>query len=568
MTLSTETNTDSAKAIFDLGMTLLNQGRFEEAAKQFDRALEINPQHIDAMINLGNTLRIFSLNADAKKCYYRALELQPNSALAYNNLGLILQQEKEMANAVTCFQRAIALATDYAEAYNNLGSIYLLFNMFAEAGECFKRTLTLLPDSPVVLCNLGSALQGLRQLEDALQCYGKAQQADPNFALAYCNMAVVYSYLGRDDEAKQMMNKAVALDPHNARILATAMTLIWYEDDAPFLNQLESVYARRAELSVLDRIPICMTFGHAMEKRGEVDQAFQAYQEGNLLSSQERPFDETGFNRMTATIRAVVTKEKWQNFTAAAATLPDYDDQRVPIFIVGMPRSGSTLIEQILTCHPLVGGTGESSLLQDVFVARAVQLIEHSNDMGATLIELRKLGTELMDTMWQSQEPIRPDARYVTDKMLGNIYFVGLIKLMLPNAKIIHTVRDPLDTCFSSYALQFAVGHEFTYDLEILGRYFKNCQGFMQYWTEILPENSVLEMQYEKNVGDLESEVRRMLNYLELPWDPACLNFHKNKRIVTTASSVQVRQPLFSSSVQRWKPFEKHLQPLIRILQS
>ena len=137
-----------------------------------------------------------------------------------------------------------------------------------------------------------------------------------------------------------------------------------------------------------------------------------------------------------------------------------------------------------------------------------------------------------------------------------------------PNAKIIHTVRDPIDTCFSSYALQFAVGNEFTFDLEILGRTYKKYQEVMRYWSEIFPENSILDIQYEMAVDNLEFEVRRMLNYLGLPWDSACLNFHKNKHVVMTASSVQVRQPLFSNSVQRWKPFEKHLQPLIRILES
>jgi len=231
-----------------------------------------------------------------------------------------------------------------------------------------------------------------------------------------------------------------------------------------------------------------------------------------------------------------------------------------------MQRSGSTLIEQILSSHPEIYGAGELLILGGL-AGKADRLIQESTDTAATLQALRELGNEYLEAVWKNAPDAR-DARYVIDKMPHNFYFVGLIHLMFPEAKIIHSIRDPIDTCFSGYALRFGAANEFTYDLETLGRYYMRYQKLMQHWHEALPAGRILDVHYEENVANPEQEARRMVTHLGLPWDPSCLNFHENKRTVRTASVTQVRKPIYASSVARWKHFEKHLGPLINILQS
>jgi hypothetical protein len=223
-----------------------------------------------------------------------------------------------------------------------------------------------------------------------------------------------------------------------------------------------------------------------------------------------------------------------------------------------MPRSGTTLIEQILASHPAIFGAGELSKLGEL--ARQAKRV--SPDL-ATLSALRKLGQEYLAHVWKAA----PNARYFIDKMPGNYKHLGLIHLMLPNVKIIHSLRDAMDTCFSCYAMLFASsGHEYSYDLEMLGRRYMRYRKLMQHWHDVLPSGQILDVRYEDNVADPEREARRMLDFLGLPWNPACLRFHETQRTVKTASVAQVRKPIYSSSVARWKHFDKHLEPLLEII--
>jgi hypothetical protein len=299
-----------------------------------------------------------------------------------------------------------------------------------------------------------------------------------------------------------------------------------------------------------------------MESIGEYDRSFAAYEEGNRLHYQDHPFDEAAEDHAISHTMRTMTKARFERFALADNLAANSDQKGMPIFIVGMQRSGSTLIEQILSSHPEVYGAGELLLLGQL-AGRADRLIQESSDDATTLAALRQLGDSYLAEVGKKA----PEARFIIDKMPHNFYFVGLIHLMFPQAKIIHSLRDPIDTCFSGYALRFGAANEFTYDLETLGRYYMRYQKLMAHWHAALPANRILDVQYEKNVAEPEQEARRMLNYLGLSWDASCLDFHKNTRTVRTASVTQVRKPLYSSSVARWKHFEKHLGPLISILQ-
>jgi hypothetical protein len=226
-----------------------------------------------------------------------------------------------------------------------------------------------------------------------------------------------------------------------------------------------------------------------------------------------------------------------------------------------MPRSGTTLIEQILASHPAIFGAGELTTLGEI-AQKAPLLVRDSTNAEATLLALRQLGQRYLDQVWK----LAPDARAVTDKLPGNYYLLGLIHLMLPHAKIIHCLREPMDSCFSCYALLFRTGHHYSYDLRMLGRHYLRYKKRVEHWASVLPPGRILDVRYEDNVADPEREARRMLDHLELAWDSACLRFYETERAVSTASVAQVRKPMYSSSVARWQRFEKHLGPLLEIL--
>ena len=233
----------------------------------------------------------------------------------------------------------------------------------------------------------------------------------------------------------------------------------------------------------------------------------------------------------------------------------------MPVFIVGMPRSGTTLIEQILASHPGLYGAGELAVFNEIVQDLRLPAPD-SPDWATLLPRLRELGKIYLDRVWA----LSPDSRFISDKLPGNFRHLGLLQLMLPGARIIHAIRDARDCCVSCYTMHFRTGHEYSYDLGTLGHYFLRYRQLMAHWHRVLPPGRILDLRYEDMVEDPEREARRLLDYMGLPWDPACLKFYRNKRAVNTASLAQVRQPIYSSSRGRWRRFEKHLAPLLEIL--
>jgi hypothetical protein len=298
-----------------------------------------------------------------------------------------------------------------------------------------------------------------------------------------------------------------------------------------------------------------------MESIGQYETAFDAYAEGNRLFYFRHPFDEATDESYLEQSRRLFTFEVFEEYAALSTNARPVEDARQPIFIVGMPRSGTTLIEQILASHPSVFGAGELTTLGEI-APKAAHLIRASTNPEATLVGLRQLGQQYLDHVWK----LAPGVRAITDKLPGNYYLLGLIHLLLPNAKIIHCLREPMDSCFSCYALLFRTGHHYSYDLETLGRHYLRYRKRIEHWESVLPPRRILNARYEDNVADPEREARRMLDHIGLDWDPACLRFYETKRAVSTASVAQVRKPMYSNSVARWKRFEKHLSPLLKTI--
>ena len=552
-----EINPEYAEAHNSLGSALQNLGRLEESAASYRKALAVNPNYGFAHHNLGTALNCLGRLDDAVASFHRALEIDPEYAEAHNDLGSTLQDLGRLEDALASYRKALAINPSYAEAHSNLGSVLQSLGRLEDAFASYLNALTLNPDFAEAHSNLGSLQQRIGQVDEAVASYLKALEISPELAVAHSNLGEALMALGKMEEAENHLSRAVELSSGGAKPLAIALTHIPCRPNDPRFDQLEAVYARRESLPFDDRIELSFAMGKTLEGIGQYDRSFAAYEEGNRLYAQRHPFDEAAVEDHLAKTCSVFGPELFRQYATVAGRLPATRDDRVPVFIVGMPRSGTTLIEQILSSHSAIFGAGELSKLGEL--ARRVEIL--SLDL-ATLSALRRLGEEYLDHV----QKLAPVTRYFTDKMPANYRHLGLIHMMLPNAKIIHSVRDPMDTCFSCFALHFTSGQRFSYDLGALGRHYVRYKKLMAHWHNVLPSGRIIDVRYEDNIADPEHEARQMLDLLGLPWDPACLKFYENKRTVQTASLGQVRRPIYSSSVARWKRFEKHLGPLLETI--
>jgi tetratricopeptide (TPR) repeat protein len=457
--------------------------------------------------------------------YDRALLLKPESVDAHNNLGVALSAHGRIDEAVTHYESALALNPGHAGVHNNLGIALAAQGRMDQAAAQHERALAIDPDYPEAHVELGNVLKYQGRFDDAAARYGRAIAARPDYAEAHLMRAEVKTLHHGDAE----------------------------------MSALEAL-AARDDLSADKALIIHFALGKALEDCGDYARAFEHLRKGNELKRRLTDYDEPGVGRLFERIAALFDRNRLDRFQGAG------DPSTTPIFVVGMPRSGSTLIEQILASHPQVRAAGELRDLEEaerrVFRAgaRPVPFPEFVSTMDSAA--LLRLGQAYL-----SRLPALADGQVrVVDKMPANFLKIGLIRLMLPNARILHTMRDPVDTCVSCYSRLFDSSQPFTYDLAELARYYRLYSELMSHWRSVLPRGAMLDVSYEEVVDDLEGQARRMIEYCGLPWDDRCLDFHKTSRPVRTASAAQVRQPLFRSSLQRWRKYEAGLGPLLREL--
>ncbi len=345
----------------------------------------------------------------------------------------------------------------------------------------------------------------------------------------------------------------MALQPDLTEVYLNRGELKTYRPGDADLAELERLAADPPRFAPAKMLPVHFALGKALEDIGDYPRAFEQWLRGNAIQRHEMPYDEEDSRQ---TFRRLIDQFGPRLLDPVGQV---GDPSPAPIFIIGMPRSGSTLIEQILASHPLVHAAGELSQL-----GRAVYaVLGGPGDYAAALAgcdaaRLRGLGESYLASV-----PLPAGKTRLTDKMPSNFFYVGLIRLILPNARIIHSVRDPVDICLACFAKLFASGHQFTYDLGTMGRYYRWYYELMEHWRSLLPADAMLEVSYEQVVDDLEAQARRLLDYCGLPWDDRCLRFHEMRRPIRTASSVQVRRPLYRSSLARWRRYEAFLEPLL-----
>jgi tetratricopeptide (TPR) repeat protein len=563
-----EQDPNSAEAHSNLATALQVLDRGEAAIGAYEAALAIDSGHVEAYYGLANALQTQQRSDEAIACYQRALAIDPDYAEAHCGLGSVYHAQERFAAAIACYEKALEIDPDYPEALQGRGSAQHADMRYEEAATTFRRLLAIDPESAEAHRGLGAALQALDRYDEALFCYEKAVALKPGLAAAHARIGAALQELGRTNEAYRSFAEAVTLEPRDPRFHLLLIECRRVVAGSPELAALEEMGRDIRAFMPDARMHLHFALGKAFADVGDDAGSFRHYLAGNELKRAQLDYDEAAALRAFDDIRALFTPA----LLRAKAGSGHPSDRT--IFIVGMPRSGSTLVEQILASHPEVYGGGErvdfSAILRSKGVDGPANPFPHGV-AGFTSHDFLDLAGSYLDRMEHAAQVARDRespagsvtfAR-ITDKTLNNFFCLGLIHLALPNARIVHTRRDPVDCCLSSFSRLFGSKLSFAYDLGELGRYYRAYQRLMEHWSTVLPPGAILDLQYEDVVDDLEGQARRLITHCGLEWNDACLAFHETRRPVKTASLSQVRQPIYRSSVRRWRPSGDVLRPLL-----
>ena len=546
---------DYAEAYNNRGVALKDLKRLDEALASYEKALALKPDYADAHYNRAAVLAEFKRFDEALQNCDSAIALTPGSIVFHNCRAVLLLQLERPADALASCKRALAHSPNFVEALNNRGNALKALNRHEEALQSYDQALAQKPESVEILSNRGLALSKLGRAEEGLASMDKALALKPAHSDTHANRAVLLSELGRFDEAGEAIRRAIALSPRRAELYHMLTESSRLAPGEPLIEEMENLAQDIASLDAREQIYLHFALATALAG-SDAERSFEHLRAGNALKRKRMAYDERAVLGEMERTRNLFTGDLMRSKAGLG------DPSCAPVFIVGMPRSGSTLIEQILASHPAVFGGGEI----DLFTRTLIEFRGHGEaglqfpDAAPFLSgeHLRQIGAAYAGGLTR----LAPAAERIADKMLDNFRFAGLIHLALPNARIIHARRDPLDTCFSCFSKLFLDGLAYTYDTAELGRYYCAYSELMSHWRNVLPSDTMLDVQYEELVGDLEAQARRIVAYCGLEWDARCLDFHKTKRQVRTASLTQVRQPIYKSSIGRARLFEERLAPL------
>ena len=544
----------------NLGASLRAAGQLGEAIAAYRRSAVIEPDKATAYVSLAPLLRDGGNKEQALKNYEAALRLEPGQSEMLNNFGALLLDFGRVEEAGCAFTLAACLDPAYAAAFSNRSHVLVKGKSSEDAERTALIALKINPDHAEAYLNLGNAFWQADRAGEAIRCYRKCVAVRPGHCSAYSNLGAVQQELGQIERAVVTFRRGIALSPREPDLYRCLVSISRVDDDDPLIEEMEALAENPAGLEAARQAELHFALGTVHGQKGRYAKSLDHFVKANAFKRQTIDYDERGYLALLSRIAEPFSSGVIERGERTG------DPSDVPIFIVGMPRSGTSLAEQILASHPLVFGAGELMDLCDIITAAGESAGKPYPDFvfGLTDGELRQLGGDYVAALRRRA----PEATRIVDKMPANFQFVGLIHMALPNARIIHCRRDPIDTCLSCFTNMFLDNQPFTYDLGEMGRYYRGYQELMAHWRAILPEGAMLELDYEAVVADLEGQARRLLDYCGLPWDPACLDFHRTDRPVRTASAAQVRQPIYKSSVGKRERYGDRLAPLIEALES
>ncbi len=574
-----------------LGQIALARGQAHRAAELISQAIEDLPEEFaEPQLNLGNAFVALRQFAEAEACYRRALVIDPDLAEAHSNLAGVLNEQGKHAEAAESASAAVLLAPGLAKAHLNQAAALRPLRRYDEAEAALRQALTLEPNRAATWMDLANVLGQLRRDGEAVPLHEKALELQPNdpmlhsaFAatlvrLGHADAAIAHATratelapkwseawmwlggaelaLGRFDDAQSRFRRALELDPDRVDAHWNLMFTGRQSGGGPERALLEAKLAR-PDMPVSDRIAAGFSLGKMCDDADEYDAAFAAYADANKLLRAERAALGQQFDgdALTKRIDRLISDHPPGVFRLVVHW---GNGSELPVFVVGMPRSGTTLVEQIAASHSQVFGAGELPHIQQI--GRAMG--EHNRGRR------RMVDWDPMHARQQADRHLRHlrelggVAARVIDKAPDNVFMVGLIGALYPGARIIVVERDLRDCCLSNYFQFFTNGNVFSFDLHDCGVRARETARLVKHWQQILPHR-LMTIQYEDLVADLEGNARRLIDFLGLEWEPACLDFHRTERAVLTASQWQVRQPIYTRSAGRWQHYEKHLEPLL-----
>jgi tetratricopeptide (TPR) repeat protein len=550
----------------NLGAIYLALDRLPDAATICREAIRLNPQLADAHGNLGLALLRLGQYAEAETALRASLRLNPRHIDARCNLAAIFHRQGQLTDALTLLQETVRLAPRSAQAQNDLGGVLLALGQPEPAIQHLQEAVRLRPNFAEAHSNLGLALRELGRIDEAMESFRDAVRLNPDYAGAHNNLGYTLEFHGQVKEAISEFKEALRLEPNNARALASLSGLAAagrYQLSDDELMRIRTL-TQRNDLPADDLGRLHFALARLLDRSGAYDAAFEHYRQGNELRKvyvrrRGAAFDPAQHRRAVDALIEAYSPAYFERVRSTGV------DSELPIFIVGMMRSGTSLAEQILASHPQVFGAGE---LRDIdqIVATLPQRLESSESyptcvdrLGAAMI--RGLAEEHLQRLHERGGT----AARVIDKQPFNFLHLGLIATLFPRARLIHCRRDPVDTCLSCYFQNFGEPMGFTLDLEHLGLYYREYERLMAHWARVLPV-PVFELDYEELTADQEAVSRRLVEFCGLEWDDRCLRFHETRRPVRTASTLQVRRPMYRDAVGRWKRYEAHLGPLFDAL--
>ena len=545
---------ESPEQLLTLARHHAADARVEQAVEALARATALAAEDAAVHEQAAGLLAALGRVADAERAYRRALELEPDRAGTLFGLARLQVAAGRPEGGLDLVERACRLYPDDPRGPHLLGRMYLEQGLLAGAIRSLQRAVALAPADPDLLADLGLALQTDGKNEAARTCYLRALARRADHDAALVGLARLAELAGDPVGALARLAPVVQQDTAHPELIALYARLLGQTD-----RRDEAIGLLRGRLTVTGdaagRMPLLFQLGQMLDASGQTESAMACMLEANRLKT--RQFDPQRYRELVDRLLASFSAE-------SMATLPrsGLSDER-PVLIVGMPRSGTSLAEQILASHPAVGACGERSELGLLALATAGDGLEYPESVSRmTVGQLEAMGRHYLEALGQTGN----DPRRITDKMWQNFEYLGLAELMLPGARVIHCVRDPLDcglSCFFQHF--FGSGVAFSYDLAHIGAFMAQYRRIMAHWQMVL-SLPIFELRYETLVSEPESTVRDLLGFLDLPWEPACLNFHENPRQVRTASFEQVRRPLYQSSVGRHRPYDRWLGPLVETL--
>lgn len=554
------------QVLVNLGRCMFKTSHYQPAEKLFSDLMGVAPNHADVLAGLAACQRHAGKLQEADALCQRALAGNDGHREALYELAEIKLVNKEAEAALSLLERNIRRPDVHGESID----LWLATLAKLERNRYAQDTLEALAHQfpNIVEFVYGFAVLANRAGEITLArpAYERALQVSPKNPRIYYELGVLERVAGNLERSQEMIGEALKIQPDNPAALRTFGSDLKYDYGDDNYKRLNYVAAKFSEFSPIEQLHLHYALAKAQEDVGELDAAFRHYAIAGAKKRKLENYNEREAARLASVIPQVVTPAN-----LAMANESGYPSE-VPVFILGMPRSGTSLMEQILSSHPDIFGAGELKFLTGV-----LENLGLGDNKGIRL----RMGDK--DPIFKYEDNVawalrgqsyveklqkladRTDYKRIVDKMPGNFNFVGLIHAILPNAKIIHSRRHPVETCLSCYRIHFAEGHQWSYNLRELGRYYKRYWNLMKYWREAFP-GVMYEAVYEENVADVEGSAKKLIDYLGLEWNENCLNFYNTDRPVKTASVTQVRKPIYKTSTNRWRKYERYLGPLLEEL--